>query len=121
MKKIILKLISIIILILSSILIILNSKDLTIHFINLFNYQSTLDKKIILIGILRIILKILIIIYSLIVMLLQVKIIKNNEINKYFMNLFIIRISHSINFFSCCLLKTQFWYFFTSINTFILI
>ena len=82
MKKIILKLISIIILILSSILIILNSKDLTIHFINLFNYQSTLDKKIILIGILRIILKILIIVYSLIVMLLQVKIIKNNEINK---------------------------------------
>lgn len=82
MKKILLKILSIIILILSALLVILNSKDLTIHFINLFNYLDTLDKKILLIGILRILLKILITIYSLIVMLLQVKIIKNNDINK---------------------------------------
>ena len=81
MKELILKILSITILILSAVLIILNSKDLTIHFINLFAYTDYLDKKIILIGILRIILKVLITIYSLIVMLLQVKIIKGKEIN----------------------------------------
>ena len=82
MKKILLKIVSIIILILSALLIILNSKDLTLSFIGLFSHINTLPSKIILFGILRILLKISITIYSLIVMLLQVKIIKNKEITK---------------------------------------
>jgi len=82
MKKILLKIVSIIILVLSALLIILNSKDLTLSFIGLFSHINTLPSKIILFGILRILLKISITIYSLIVMLLQVKIIKNKEITK---------------------------------------
>ena len=82
MKKIILKIVSIIILIMSALLVILNSKDLTINFIGLFTYLKTLPNKIVLIGVLRILLKFLITIYSLIVMLLQVKIIKGKEITK---------------------------------------
>ena len=82
MKKIILKTISIFILIISSLIIIINTKDLLTNITSLLNYINSISSKIIIIGILRILLKILIITYSIFIMLLQVKIIKNEEITK---------------------------------------
>ena len=79
MKKIILKTISIILLILSAFIVIINLTGLTSHFINLFNNINTITSRIILFGVLRILLNIIVIIYSLFIMLLQIRIIRLNK------------------------------------------
>lgn len=82
MKKIIIKLISIIILILSAFIIIFNTKDIFINIINLFTYLDSISNKIIIIGLLRVLLKLVLIIYSVIIMLIQIKLIRNEELSK---------------------------------------
>ena len=79
MKKLILKIITIAILLISSLIIVVNIKDDINNIINLFEYINTITNKIMIIGILRILLKLTTITYLIIIMIIQLKLLRNKE------------------------------------------